>query len=255
MDSKYTEIIDGQAGFFKYYLQECLSEEMRSLLSAISIQTNVYVFSGVIRNFFLGESCFRDLDIVVGNVDCVIDAINVINAMDGYVEFSINSFGGLKVKIQNLTIDIWAIDKTWGIKNERMELSPYSLLRTAFFNFSAIVFDYNRTHFYYEDDFIYFLKTRMMQVVYEKNPNIPLCIVNSYYYREKYGFGISLELCRWIFLNYCTLLRNEKNENAFDSVQIRHFQKIIIPYDKLKEFVLMCYRHLLIVEPIVPKFQ
>lgn len=252
MDSKFTDFIDSQADFFKYYLQECLSEEMRSILNAISLKTEVYVFSGMIRNFFLGESCFRDLDIVVGDVNCVIDAIN---AATGNVDFSINSFGGLKVKIQNLSIDLWELDKTWGIQNESMELSPYSLLRTAFFNFSAIVFDYNKTRFYYEDDFVWFLKTRIMRVVYEKNPNIPLCIVNSYYYREEYGFGLSLELCKWIFQNYRTLLRNEKDEKTFENVQIRHFHRIVVPYDNLKEFVLMCYRHILIDKSIAPKYQ
>ena len=216
------------------------------------MKTDVYVFSGMIRNFFLGESCFRDLDIVVGDVDCVIDAIN---ATDGNVDFAINSFGGLKVKIQNLTIDLWALDKTWGIKNEGMELSPYSLLKTVFFNFSAIVFDYNKTRFYYEDDFICFLKTRMMQVVYEKNPNVPLCIVNSYYYREEYGFGLSLKLCKWIFQSYVFMLRNEKDEKTFEDVQIRHFHRKVIPYDKLKEFVFMCYRHMQIDKPIAPKYQ
>ena len=48
---------------------------MREILNAISRKTEVYVFSGIIRNFFLGESSFRDLDIVVGDVECVIDTI------------------------------------------------------------------------------------------------------------------------------------------------------------------------------------
>ena len=69
MDNKYTDRIDGQARFFKFYLQECLSYEMREILNAISRKTEVYVFSGVIRNFFLGETIFRDLDIVVGDVE------------------------------------------------------------------------------------------------------------------------------------------------------------------------------------------
>lgn len=63
---------------------------MREILNAISRKTEVYVFSGIIRNFFLGESSFRDLDIVVGDVECVIDTIN---AVDSDVEFRINSFG------------------------------------------------------------------------------------------------------------------------------------------------------------------
>lgn len=147
MDNKYIDKIDGQAWFFKHFLQICLSEEMLDLLNVISLKTEVYVFSGMIRNFFLGESCFRDLDIVVGDVDCVLETIW---AIDDNVEVAFNSFGGLKLKIQNLTIDLWKLDKTWGIKKEGMELSPYSLIKTAFFNFSAIVFDYNNECFYYE---------------------------------------------------------------------------------------------------------
>lgn len=165
---------------------------MREILNAISRKTEVYVFSGIIRNFFLGETNFRDLDIVVGDVKCVIDTVN---AVDSDVEFRINSFGGVKVKIQNLIIDLWGLENTWGIRKERMELTPKSLLMTAFFNFSAIVFDYNKTIFYYESDFVKFLQNKMMDVVYTKNPNIPLCIINSCYYREKYGFGLTLKLC------------------------------------------------------------
>lgn len=252
MDNKYIDKIDGQAWFFKHFLQKCLSEEMVDLLNIISLKTEVYVFSGMIRNFFLGESCFRDLDIVVGDVDCVLETIWEI---DDNVGVAFNNFGGLKLKIQNLTIDLWKLDKTWGIKKEGMELSPYSLIKTAFFNFSAIVFDYNNECFYYENAFVEFLETRMMHVVYERNPNIPLCIVNSYYYRETYGFGLSLKLCFWIFLNYKSLVRDDKNESNFNSVQIKHFHRIIVTYDKLKEFVLMCYRHCLIGMPIAPKFQ
>ena len=251
MDNKYTNLIDCQAGSFKYFLQECLSKEMRNILNIISKKTEVYVFSGIIRNYFLGETSFRDLDIVVGDVECVIDTIN---AVDSHVEFRINSFGGVKVKIQNLTIDLWGLENTWGIRKDNMSLTPMSLLKTAFFNFSAIVFDYNKSKFYYNDAFVCFLENRMMDVVYVDNPNIPLCIVNSCYYREKYGFGLSLKLCKWIFDNYVSLRSNLKAEFNFDEVQMKHFSKVVISFKDLKDFVLLCYRHYKIGVPILWKF-
>lgn len=55
MDNKYIDKIDGQAWFFKHFLQKCLSEEMVDLLNVISLKTEVYVFSGMIRNFFLAS--------------------------------------------------------------------------------------------------------------------------------------------------------------------------------------------------------
>lgn len=248
MDNRY---IDSQARFFKFYLQECLSYEMREILNAISRKTEVYVFSGIIRNFFLGESSFRDLDIVVGDVECVIDTIN---AVDSEVEFRVNSFGGVKVKIQNLIIDLWGLENTWGIRKEKMELTPQSLLKTAFFNFSGIVFDYNKSQFYYDDAFVHFLENRMMDVVYTKNPNIPLCIINSCYYRENYGFGLSRRLCYWIFINHTFLASDKKCEEIFNDVQRHHFAKVVISYEQIREFVFLCYRHYKIHVPILPRF-
>ena len=94
----------------------------------------------------------------------------------------------------------------------------------------------------------------MMDVVYTKNPNIPLCIINSCYYREKYGFGLSLKLCEWIFNNYFSLTSNLKAEINFDKVQKQHFSRGVISYNDLKDFVLLCYRHYKIGVPIFPKF-
>lgn len=251
MDNKYSNLIDDQACFFKIFLQECLSEDMRNILNGISKKTEVYVFSGIIRNFFLGETIFRDLDIVVGDVECVIDTIN---AVDSAVEFKINSFGGVKVKIQNLTIDLWGLENTWGIRKDNMPLTPMSLLKTAFFNFSAIVFDYNKSQFYYDDAFVHFLENRMMDVVYTKNPNIPLCIINSCYYREKYGFGLTLKLCYWIFINHTFLASDKKCKETFNDVQKHHFAKVVISYEHIRDFVFLCYRHYKIGVPILPRF-
>ena len=251
MDNKYTDIIDVQAPFFKYFLQKSMSLEMREILNKISAKTDVYVFSGIIRNFFLGDTNFRDLDIVVRDVDCV---MKIMRTTKGRVDFKVNSFGGVKVKFQNLIIDLWGLSNTWGIKKENMDLSPHSLLKTAFFNFSAIVFDYNNTKFYYDNAFVDFLETKIMDVVYLENPNIPLCIINSCYYREKYGFGLSLNLCRWLFVNYIRLAYVDKRKSIFDDLQKKHFSKIVVSHEQIRELVYLCYRHIKIVMPISPKF-
>ena len=76
MDKKYNrkkEDIDRQALSFKVYLKYILLDsESWDLLLNISQQTDVYIFSGVIRNFLLGISENRDLDIVVKDIDKII---------------------------------------------------------------------------------------------------------------------------------------------------------------------------------------
>lgn len=252
MDRKFIDEIDGQATFFKLYLQYSLSKEGRKLLDNIATKTSVYIFSGIIRNFFLGESSYRDLDIVVDNLD---DIKEIIQHLESEVSVKNNSFGGLKLTIEGLNIDIWSIRNTWGIKKDGLKLTPESLLKTAFFNFSAIVFDYNNARFYYDEAFPDFLSTRMMNVVYESNPNIPLCIINTYYYRIKYGFGISLHLCIWIFVNYLGLsMRHQNREKILENVQKKHFGSMIVDFTELKDFVLNCGLHYRVGSPISPAF-
>ena len=130
MDRKFTNEIDSQARFFKLYLQSSISVEGGRLLSKIAEKTNVYIFSGIIRNFFLGESFYRDLDIVVDSLDDIKDLI-LHNESD--ISVKTNSFGGLKLNVNGLNIDLWSIGNTWGIRKEGLNLTPKSLLRTAFF--------------------------------------------------------------------------------------------------------------------------
>lgn len=224
---------------------------MRGILNAIARRTNVYVFSGMIRNFFLGISCYRDLDIVVDNTYVVLD---ILKQTKEKVDVRINSFGGIKIRMQNLTIDLWGLGDTWGIRKENMPLSPLSLLKSAFFNFSAIVFTLNETKFYYDDAFVEFLGTRMMDVVYPENPNTPLCIINTLYYREKYGFGVATGLCHWIVEKYTSLTHENKSKKKFNNVQMMHFSKIIISYDDIKDFILLCFMHCKSGKPIYPKY-
>ena len=224
---------------------------MRGIFNAIAKRTNVYVFSGMIRNFFLGVSCYRDLDIVVDSTCVVLD---ILRNTEDEINVRINSFGGIKIRMQNLTIDLWELSNTWGIRNGNMPLSPQSLLKSAFFNFSAIVFAFNETKFYYDDAFVDFLETRIMDVVYPENPNVPLCIINTLYYREKYGFGVAIRMSQWIVEKYTSLKHNNKCKNIFDNVQMLHFSKIIVSYDDIKDFILLCFMHCKNRRPIYPKY-
>ena len=73
MDRRFDNIGDSiskQNRSFKNYLKDfLLDSDSWNLLTLISKQTNVYIFSGVIRNFLLGYLENRDLDIVIDNID------------------------------------------------------------------------------------------------------------------------------------------------------------------------------------------
>lgn len=215
---------------FKYYLYSRLDNPVIELLDYLKLRTEVYIFSGIIRDYFLNIDSIRDLDIVIGKeIDFELVSTYVfpdINVMK-------NSFGGYKININGFRIDIWTIDNTWGIINERKSATKHSLINSAFFNFSAILYDLNVEEFYFDNSFVCFLKNEEIDIVYEKNPNIALCFINALYYKNRLSMPLSAKLKRWIKTNFSPNL-------DFKGVQKRHFGKIIFEDKDIFEFLIFC---------------
>lgn len=119
MDRRFENIGDNiskQNRSFKIYLKGfLLDSDSWNLLTLISKQTNVYVFSGVIRNFLLGYLENRDLDIVIDNIDDISIPRKYLNKID----YKRNSFGGYKLKVGKIVVDTWDLNNTWGIQKLR----------------------------------------------------------------------------------------------------------------------------------------
>lgn len=188
-----------------------------------SKKCTVYIFSGIIRDFFLGNTQkIRDIDIVL-DCDNIQDVIH--NESIHY-----NSFGGLKLKKKNISIDVWLLKDTWGIKRKKIAVSPESLLETAFYNFSTIVYNYNTNTFIFKDDFLSFVNNNILDCVYEENPLPELCIVNTIYYQDKFKLELSDNLRSWI-------LSHSKITADYMKIQRSHFGKIIYKEAYINRFI------------------
>ena len=229
MDRNYPKeraFVNGKANeFFDYIHHSLLGEQATRLLKTVARQTDVYVFSGVIRNFLIGYPENRDLDVVIANIGSLkFDADEL-----GTCRISKNSFGGYKIYVDNLSVDAWGMEFTWGIFEKKLRLTPNSLIKTAFFNFSAIVYDYNRRKFIFGKEICEFLRTRVMDLVFTENPNKTLCVINTIHFAKLYGFHIAYGLGRWIDKYYDANM-------PFDKVQKRHFGKKMVSTEEREWF-------------------
>lgn len=230
--------IQAQALSYKLYIDSILEQNrVKGLIDWVSGQVPTLVFSGLTRNFLLGYLNNRDIDFVV------IDSHRLKIPISQLREVAIikNKFGGYKLQTEHLTIDFWDVEKTWGIVQEGMRSTAYSLMNTAFFNFSAIVYDYNRGQFYITDEFCKFYTTHVMEVVYPRNPRIATCIVNALYYADKYEFVIGESLRKWVVRYYDTAL-------DYRTAQESRFNSIVYSDALIRAFVQICgrpdvYRH------------
>lgn len=226
------KVIQTQSASFRLFIDGILSDnKANELVGCVSEQVQLYVFSGIIRNFLLGFLDNRDLDFVAIDTYKVRIPLSLLRN----VSIKKNKFNGYKLVTNGLTIDWWDIERTWGIMKEGMKGTVYSLLNTAFFNFSAIAFDYKKNRFVISDDFCKFFSTRTMEVVYAKNPRIETCIVNSLYYADFYEFAIGESLRKWIVKNYNPGL-------DFEAAQMSRFQRVYYQTALIKTFVLVCNR-------------
>ena len=230
--------IQAQAQSYKLYIDGILEHnQLKGLIDWVSGQVPTFVFSGITRNFLLGYLNNRDIDFVV--IDSPRLHIPISQLRD--VTILKNKFDGYKLLTQHLTIDVWDVEKTWGIVQEGMRGTAYSLMNTEFFNFSAIVYDYNKGRFYISDEFCRFYKTHVMEVVYARNPRIETCIVNALYYADKYEFVIGESLRKWVAKHYVEGM-------GFKAPQESRFNGILYPDELMKAFATICgkseiYRH------------
>lgn len=205
---------------FNCYLNELFPTLVWDLVNKLLPKTNVYLFSGIIRDYFLeAEHSFRDIDFVIED-DLEIESL--------FSDLPIrkNTFGGYKIMIDSITIDLWSIKNTWGIKiNPFLPFAEFSdileLPRTTFFNSSSILFSLNDKEFIVGKPFLDFLEKKELDIVLEKNPEPALCVINSLYYKEKYQLKLSKKLKKYILKN------RDKYVSEFDNIQEKHFKEII----------------------------
>jgi len=226
--SKISEEIDSKATRFYKYLEDALEGEAIEFIKSLTLETNVYLFSGIIRNYFLHNYFIRDVDLVVGT------SVDVPKIMKDS-RFSVNSFGGYKFKLGSKKFDLWVVDNTWALNVEKkIDWKLFSYLpKSVFFNFSSIIYSINDKKFYYSEDFLKFLKTKEIDYVFRENLKKDLCIVNSIYYSEKYNLSISPRLYRLI------IRWQKKYKFDLEKSQIKHFGEVLYSQEILEKKLLL----------------
>ncbi|WP_281217264.1 hypothetical protein [Lysinibacillus capsici] len=92
------------------------------------------LIGGAIRDFCF-DSTPKDLDFVINIPDK--NLFTYISKFD----YKINKFGGYKVILDEIIVDIWSIDNHWAFKNKILPKSVENLEHTTFYNFDSLVFN------------------------------------------------------------------------------------------------------------------
>ena len=219
--------------FLHHLYSEVLNRTAVEILVRILDKSDVFVFSGVIRDYFVDRrKQHRDLDLVLEHN---INWLPIYRSYRKQINVKINSYGGFKVRIGELNVDVWTMERTWGLMKKGVKITPRNLIRTAFFNFSAITYSIRHQRFYAHSSFIDFLNNPEIGIVYKENPNIPLCILNSMHYGNILKMPLSMELKKWILTHYSMF-------DDYRTPQMRHWGKAIYNQKEIRAFISQCER-------------
>lgn len=187
--------------------------------------TNCFVFGGFIVDFLKNQNNHRDIDIVVDHFNE--ESKILLKKYNGLK----NSFGGYKVDIDGVKIDIWEIRNTWAIKKMNyLDFDLFSILpSTSFFNSTAIIFSIKNNKLIFKNSFINYIKNNSLEILFEDNPYPELCILKTYQNYKK-GANLSNQLKRYILQKFSISI------NKFENAQLRHFNKIKYSNEELSKW-------------------
>lgn len=221
------KLIEDKSFLFHQYFYDNIDSDIENFISILKKRTSVFIFSGIIRDFFLfkNHTPFRDIDLIIEDDLILEDIFQDLN-------FKKNSFGGYKIKFNNVDIDLWVIKTTWALNRGQLKFEfDYlnALPKTTFFNFSSIIYSLKSKKFIVGKDFLRFLRDKKIELVLEENPYPDLCIVNSFYYSDKLKLTIGDKLKSYLKSNY------NENKEYLEPIQLKHFGRILYSEDYLKD--------------------
>lgn len=153
------------------FFDEPLNERraVSHFIEKLSFCADVFVFGGALRDISLwGAPHFSsDVDMVVR----VHDERAYFETLEKF-EADQNKFGGYRLQLDRWNFDVWEVTRTWAFTVGAVEArSHLSLLETTFFNWDAILYDWQAASLHHGQKYFSDLSEKYLELVLEENPN------------------------------------------------------------------------------------
>lgn len=204
-------------------LTQVYSSEFGDLLNRLKNLGDVGLTGGSIRDWSLGRFP-RDIDLAVATSATILrDSIESSEYLIGRT-----SFGGYRLKIDAILCDVWALEDTWSIKQQSSFLVSFdSLVRTAFFNADAVVFNVH-TGELHEYGFLEAMEQRMLDIVNEQNPFPHICAARALVFKQNYQMRWSKRVREFV---------RKWTEEDLVAAQIEHYGCALVSAEKTREYL------------------
>lgn len=197
-------------------------------------------FGGTLRSLLLSRLVHgqlgrpRDVDIVIQG-----PPLDILRELFGQLISRETRFGGFHLRDAGWEFDVWPLERTWGIVQDRIDCPDFAYLpNTTFLNIEAAAIDIwpggagERQIYSGDDQFFRAIIDRVVEVNRVENPFPELCVVRSLVLVSELGFGMGPRLARFIAAHGPIISPGE-----LESVQRRHYGEIRVRGELIREWI------------------
>lgn len=205
---------------FENYFRALLREEiiLRNLIFEIFVYGTAYVVGGFFRDF-LNNQKSRDVDIIVDIKNKNIRLLDVIKALN--YPFETNRHGGVKLKLNRITVDLWSLENNWAFKEQLVKLNEEdklnSIAKGCFFNYDSLVinlhdFSYNLR--YYSE----FKNKKILDILQTSppyknlNPTTEANIIRAIFIKYKFNIEFTENTLIYLFKKLMSIRNSYQDE-------------------------------------------
>jgi hypothetical protein len=167
---------------------------LQDMLARIRDQRwTAYAFGGTAR-----ELLHHGPSVVPRDIDLVFASEHFESFKENYNGFvrSVNRFGGLRMRIGHVDLDVWPIERTWAFSIDRNLIPSFSNLpKTTFLNIDALAIELfprpGRPRQIYDGGCFEAHRSRVLDINFVPTLLPDLCVVRVLRSAYRFGFGIS----------------------------------------------------------------
>lgn len=220
---------------FELTFNQLLKENylFRILLYEIFVYGSAYLVGGYLRDL-IEKRKSRDIDIIIDlNHEKLIEIINASN-----LDYRINRHNGIKLKLDNIEVDMWSIQNNWAFKNNLVKLNEEdklnSIAKGCFYNYDSLVINLHSKGLnlkFYDQ----FLKKNELEILQKSpsykslNPTKEANILRAFYLKKVRKVNYSLNTRNYLLTSiveiqdnfkdpYMELLFTKKKYSKYDNI-------------------------------------
>ena len=201
---------------------------------------NAVLFGGTLRSLLISRLVHgragrpRDVDSVIQG-----PPLEIMRRLFKKLITRETRFGGLQLRQAEWLFDVWPLDRTWAIVEDKVGQPSFSYLpRTTFLNVEAVAVDVwptpgqEREVYSGDDQFFRAIIDRVVEVNRVENPFPQLCVVRSLVMTHDLGFRIGPKLARYIADHGPGIADDELQQ-----VQEKHYGQVRVPAPLLRDWI------------------